>query len=83
MFAIGYEGGYHELEESLLRVAWTFLNRFLDDDDWFYGPHWESETGAAGAAESVVIDRPGWPRHLYSPTETAPRWGGGTQHAAR
>ena len=79
----GYEGGYHELERSFLRVAWTFPNRFLDDYEWYYGPHWESHTGAEGAAEGVVIDRPEWRRWLYSPTETSPRWGGGAEHASR
>ena len=84
VFVNGYEGGYHELEGGLLRAAWMFPDRFLGDDEWYFGPHLESPPGAEGAAESVVIDRPGWPQSLYSPTETttAIGWGGGTRHAA-
>lgn len=79
----GYESGYHELERSFLRVAWTFPNRYLNDDEWYYGTHLESEAGAEGAVESVVIDRPEWPQLRYSTTETtASGWGRGTQHAS-
>ena len=83
VFVNGYEGGCHELERNPLRVAWVFPDRYLDDE-WYFGPHLESPTGAEGAAESAVIDRPGWPQSLYSPTETttAGGWGGGTRHAA-
>ena len=77
----GYEGGYHELEPGFIRVAWTFPNRYLDKDEWFYGPHWESQAEAEGAAESVVIDRPEWKRWLYSPTKTTAGGGGRPQHA--
>ena len=50
----GYEGGYHELEPGFIRIAWTFPNRYLDDSEWWYGPHWEPEAEAEGAAESLV-----------------------------
>ena len=77
----GYEAGYHELETSFIRVVWTFPNRYLNEGEWFYGPRWESEAGADGAAESIVVDRPDWKRWLYSPTKTTTGRGGRPQHA--
>ncbi len=82
VFVNGYETGYHKLERSFLRVAWTFPNRYINDDEWYYGTHLESDAGAKGASQSVVIDRPEWPQFRYSTTETtANGWGGGIQHA--
>lgn len=77
----GYEGGYHELESGFIRIAWTFPNRYHDDNEWYYGPHWESETEAEGAAESVVFDRPRWTGRRHSPAKTTSGWDGRPQHA--
>ena len=57
VFVNGYEGGYHELERSFLRVAWTFPNRYINVDEWYYGTHLESDAGAEGRPSSDMANR--------------------------
>ena len=81
VFVDGYEGGYHEADPGLIRAAWVFPDRYLTDDEWYYGTHLESRPGAEGAEECLVIDRPDWRDGLHSPTKTFDVMGR-TKHAS-